>query len=76
MTTADWSTICDLDVELVVPQVGGLSDDELLEAQREIARIRRRSEICAAAVAAVIARRSGHELGSAGLARRSGARRS
>jgi hypothetical protein len=71
---ATWGTIADLSVELIVPRVGALGDDELVDAQREIARIRQRAEVCAAAVAAEIAHRSRHELGSAGLAQRKGAR--
>ncbi len=71
---APWGTISDLSVELVVPRVGALSDDELLEAQREVARIRQRAEVCVATVAAEIAHRSRHELGSTGLAQRKGAR--
>ncbi len=71
---ASWGTIADLSVELVVPPVGALGDDELLEAQREIAQIRQRAEVCAAVVAAEIAHRSRHELGSTGLAQRKGAR--
>ncbi len=71
---ASWGTITDLSVELVVPPVGALGDDELLEAQREIAQIRQRAEVCAAVVAAEIAHRSRHELGSTGLAQRKGAR--
>ena len=71
---AQWGTITDLAVELVVPPLSELGDDQLLEAQGEIARIRQRAELCAAAVAGEIARRSRHELGSAGLAQRKGAR--
>jgi hypothetical protein len=74
MTTVDWGTISDLQVDLVVPQFGAMSDDELLQAQREVALVRRRSELCAAGIAAEFARRSTPELGSSGLAQRQGAR--
>ncbi len=75
MTTRfPWGTITDLTVDLVVPSVGALDDDELLATQREVAQIRQRAEVCAAALAAEIARRSSHDLGGAGLAQRKGAR--
>lgn len=73
-TAADWGTITDLAVELIVPSVDGLSDDELLEVQSVIAKIRQRADVCAATIAGEIARRSHHELGSSGLAQRKGAR--
>ncbi len=71
---ADWGTITDLAVDLIVPSVGELDDDELVATQRMVAQIRQRAEVCAAVVAAEIARRSHHELGGAGLAQRKGAR--
>ncbi len=71
---ADWDTIAALAVDLVVPSVSAVADEDLLDAQREIAEIRRRADICAAAIAAEIARRSHHDLGGAGLAQRKGAR--
>ncbi len=73
-TDADWGTITDLAVELIVPSVDGLSDDDLLGMQGVIAKIRQRADVCAATIAGEIARRSKHELGGSGLAQRKGAR--
>lgn len=56
------------------PAVDGLSDAELMQAQRSLAEVRRRVDAWSASVAAEIAHRSRNELGDAGLARRVGAR--
>jgi hypothetical protein len=74
VSPSQWGTITDLTVDLDVPQLRALSDDALLEMQRDVAQIRQRAAVCAAALAAEIARRSSHDLGSAGLAQRKGAR--
>src|SRR4051812_33133413 len=57
-----------------VPALDGLSDPELMQAQRSLAEVRRRVDAWSASVAAEIAHRSRNELGDAGLARRVGAR--
>src|SRR5262245_38093182 len=54
--------------------LGCLSDTELLDAQRRVAEIRRRTDAVAAALAGEVAHRSRRELGSEGLAQRLGQR--
>jgi Domain of unknown function (DUF222) len=54
--------------------VSGLTDDQLMEVQRRMAGIDRRTDASAAVVAAEIAWRSRPDLGYAGLAQRTGAR--
>ena len=54
--------------------VSGLTDDELMEAQRRMAAVDRRTDASAAVIAAEIGWRSRPELGYAGLAQRTGAR--
>lgn len=64
-------------VTMTVPDVSGLaslSDDEVLAIQAKIAEGRRRWDAAGAVVAAEVARRSGRELGYAGLAQKRGAR--
>ena len=71
---ATHSALADLTVPFEPPTVGGLSDDELIDEQRSIAEIRRRTDATAAVIAAEIGRRSARELGYDGLAQRLGAR--
>lgn len=71
---AAFAALVDSSTRFAAPDAVGLSDDELMQAQRSLAEIRRRVDAWSASVAAEIARRSRHELGDAGLARRVGAR--
>lgn len=64
-------------VTMTLPDVSGLaslSDDEVLAIQAKIAEGRRRWDAAGAVAAAEVARRSGRELGYAGLAQKRGAR--
>ncbi len=61
-------------IELPLPAVGALSDTALLDAQRELAGIRRQVDAASAVIAGEIARRSSRDLGYDGLAQRLGAR--
>jgi Domain of unknown function (DUF222) len=63
------------DRQLVLPSIdglGALSDDDLLQRQRDFGYARRRVDAGAARVAAEIERRSRRELGQSGLAQRQG----
>ena len=64
----------DLSVPLVPPATASVRDQDLLDAQRELAEVRRRHESLAAAVAGEIAYRSRRELGHDGLAQSRGQR--
>jgi hypothetical protein len=64
----------DTSVPLALPQVQGMRDQELLEAQRAVAEVQRRVSAISAAVAAEIAHRSRRELGHGGLAASRGQR--
>jgi len=66
--------LVDSSTRFAAPSSEGLSDDALMQTQRALAEVRRRVDAWSASVAAEIARRSRHELGEAGLARRLGAR--
>lgn len=66
--------LVDLSTRFAAPASEALSDEALMHAQRSLAEVRRRVDAWSAAVAAEIARRSRHEFGEAGLARRLGAR--
>ncbi|QEO08760.1 HNH endonuclease signature motif containing protein [Protaetiibacter larvae] len=68
------ATIGDTTTAVVLPVVGVLSDQELVDGQRLIAQVRRRLDAVAAAVAGEIAHRSRRELGHDGLAARRGQR--
>jgi len=71
---APLADLVDLSTRFAAPSSETLSDEALIAAQRSLAEIRRRVDAWSAAVAAEISRRSRHELGEAGLARRLGAR--
>ncbi len=73
-TPTAFAALVDSSTTFAAPGSGGLSDDELLDAQRSLAEIRRRVDAWSASIAAEIAQRSRHELGDSGLARRLGAR--
>src|SRR4051812_7639043 len=69
-----FAALVDSSTGFVAPASERLSDAELLQVQRSLAEVRRRVDAWSASIAAEIAHRSRHELGDAGLARRSGAR--
>jgi len=71
---APLASLVDLSTRFAAPASEALSDEALMQAQRSLAEVRRRVDAWSAAVAAEIARRSRHEFGEAGLARRLGAR--
>jgi hypothetical protein len=71
---APLADLVDLSTRFAAPASEALSDEALMQAQRSLAEVRRRVDAWSAAVAAEIARRSRHEFGEAGLARRLGAR--
>ena len=71
---APLADLVDLSTRFAAPASETLSDEALMAAQRSLAEVRRRVDAWSAAVAAEISRRSRHELGEAGLARRLGAR--
>src|SRR5690606_10576952 len=64
----------DTSAALVLPEVGRMRDQELLDAQREVAEVQRRVSAVAAALAGEIAHRSRRELGHSGLAASRGQR--
>jgi hypothetical protein len=66
--------LVDSSTRFAAPSSEGLSDEALMQTQRSLAEVRRRVDAWSAEVAAEIARRSRHELGETGLARRLGAR--
>lgn len=66
--------ITDTSVTFAMPVVSGLSDSELMTAQRHLAEVARRSATASSALAAEVAFRSRRELGNDGLAQRLGAR--
>jgi len=68
------ASLVDPSTRFAAPSSAELSDEALMQTQRSLAEIRRRVDAWSASVAAEIARRSRHELGEAGLARRLGAR--
>jgi len=70
---APLASLVDLSTRFAAPASEALSDEALMQAQRSLAEVRRRVDAWSAAVAAEIARRSRHEFGEAGLARRLGA---
>jgi len=57
-----------------IPTMVSLTDDQLLDAQRELAEIRRLVDSCASLVAGEISERSRRDLGYKGLAQRLGFR--
>lgn len=72
-----YAAIADLSADFAPPtaaDLGSLGADELLEMQRSFSEITRRSQACAAVVAARIAELSRHDLGYDGLAQSRGAR--
>ncbi|CAN5306495.1 hypothetical protein BH09ACT5_BH09ACT5_00080 [soil metagenome] len=69
-----YSAIADLSAPFSTPPSEALTDPELLDAQRELAEIRRRVDAASAALAGEIEHRSRPELGYNGLAQRLGAR--
>lgn len=71
---APLADLVDLSTRFAAPASEALSDEALMQAQRSLAEVRRRVDAWSAAVAAEISRRSRHEFGEAGLARRLGAR--
>lgn len=73
-TPTAFASLVDSSTRFAAPDAGALSDDQLMQTQRSLAEVRRRVDAWSASVAAEIARRSRHELGDAGLARRLGAR--
>lgn len=73
-SNSTYSALADLGLPFVPPPVSGLTDNELIEAQRSVAEVRRRTDATAAVIAAEIGRRSARELGYDGLAQRLGAR--
>jgi len=73
-TPSAFASLVDSSTRFAAPDCAALSDDDLMQTQRSLAEIRRRADAWSASVAAEIARRSRHELGDAGLARRVGAR--
>jgi hypothetical protein len=73
-TTDPYAAIGDVSVAFVPPEVSGLRDDALMQSQRTLAEIRRRTDAEAARVAAEIAHRSRPDLGYDGLAQKLGAR--
>jgi len=73
-SAAALARLVDSSTRFVAPSSEALSDDALMQTQRSLAEVRRRVDAWSAGVAAEIARRSRHELGEAGLARRLGAR--
>ena len=68
------ASVGDTSVPVVLPAVGGMRDQELLDVQREVAEVQRRVSAIAAAVAGEIAHRSRRELGHGGLAASRGQR--
>ena len=66
--------ITDTSVTFAMPVVSGVTDSELLSAQRDLAEVGRRVAAAAAALAGEVAFRSRRELGNDGLAQRLGAR--
>ncbi len=70
----NFSHLADLSLPFVPPDASVLDDVALLEAQRTVAEIRRRTDATAATLAVELAYRSRPELGSDGLAQRLGAR--
>ncbi|MEQ1736923.1 MAG: DUF222 domain-containing protein [Rhodoglobus sp.] len=73
-SSLNFSHLADLSLPFAPPDASGLDDLALLEAQRTVAEIRRRTDATAATAAAELAHRSRPELGSDGLAQRLGAR--
>ena len=69
-----YSALADLTAPFTPPSPAAWADMELLEAQRTLAQIRRRTDAAAAVLAAEIKHRSRPELGYTGLAARLGAR--
>ncbi|MDP9027402.1 MAG: 13E12 repeat family protein, partial [Actinomycetota bacterium] len=73
-TPTVFASLVDTSTAFVVPAVEGLSDASLMQVQRDLAEVRRRTDAWSAAVAGQIACRSRRELGHDGLAQRHGAR--
>ncbi|MCU1439604.1 MAG: uncharacterized protein JWP85_601 [Rhodoglobus sp.] len=69
-----YSALADVSADFAPPPAAGLSDSDLLEAQRALAEIRRRVDASLAVVAGEVEHRSRPELGYDGLAQRLGAR--
>jgi len=69
-----FASLVDTSTAFAVPAVDSLTDAELLQLQRDLAEIRRRTDAWSAAAAGQIGHRSRHELGHDGLAQRTGAR--
>lgn len=69
-----YSALADVSAAFAPPPATGLSDTELLEAQRVLAEIRRRTDASLAFIAGEVQHRSRPELGYDGLAQRLGAR--
>lgn len=74
ISTGLFSALADLAVPFELPSSRRYDDPGLLEAQRQLAEIRRRVDAASAAIAGEIVRRSASELGYDGLAQRLGAR--
>jgi hypothetical protein len=73
-STDAYASIGVVSVAFVPPPVASMTDAELMQAQRTLAEIARRSGAAGALVAAEVAHRSRPELGHDGLAQRLGAR--
>ncbi|MGN6274065.1 MAG: DUF222 domain-containing protein [Protaetiibacter sp.] len=73
-STGFLTRVGDTSVPVILPAVGRMRDQELLDAQREVAEVQRRLSAIAAAVAGEIAHRSRRELGHSGLAASRGQR--
>ncbi|HWM34719.1 MAG TPA: DUF222 domain-containing protein [Pseudolysinimonas sp.] len=72
--TDPYAALGDVSVPFASPEVSALADQALMQAQRTLAEIRRRTDAEAARVAAEIAHRSRPDLGYEGLAQKLGAR--
>lgn len=68
------ASLGDMSASLALPQVERMRDQELLDAQREVAELQRRVSAISAALAGEIAHRSRRELGHRGLAASRGQR--
>lgn len=73
-TTTSYATIGDVSVVFASPDVASFDDASLMESQRTLAEIRRRTDAESARIAAEIAHRSRPDLGYEGLAQKLGAR--
>jgi hypothetical protein len=69
-----FASLVDTSTGFRAPASEGLSDSSLVQLQRDLAEVRRRTDAWSAEIAGQIAHRSRHELGHDGLAQRHGAR--